>query len=142
MTNDIRRFETKTFGFFTTRQVVCLALGLLIAFPVGLLIPFSNWTNRLLCILIVALPFGACGWVKLDHCYLEFIVGRWLYNKVLTPPKRKKICDNPYKTMIKEYDNIVEKRKLSKMSLKEQKQYKEKKAKIVYSKKKEYKEYY
>lgn len=139
MTNDIRRFETKTFGMFTTRQVVCILIGLFIGFPIGFAIPFSETSNKILVSMMLAIPFWLCGFIKIDHSPLEFIALRWLYMKVLTPPKRKCIRESDWR---KEEIKIKEKRRLAKMTPKERKNYqKTKKVTVKYSKNPEFRGY-
>jgi hypothetical protein len=143
MSDDIRKYETKTFGPFTTRQIACIGIGAAFAIPVGMLLPIEDISNRILVIAVLLMPFILCGYVKMDGTNFEVIALRWLYLYVLTPAKRKLVQPNVYKEKVAADKAKDEQIKLSKLPDKERRAYlNAKKKKIVqYSQRKEFKIY-
>ena len=60
MSKNIKEFEPKTMGFFTTRQIICLAIGAVVGGTVGFLIPGSVMIKVIVGI-ICAIPALLCG---------------------------------------------------------------------------------
>ena len=145
MADDIRKYETKTFGSFTTRQLACMAIGIAYSVPIGLLLPIETINNKLFAIAILALPAILCGFVKMDGVYFEVIAIRMLYLYFLTPAKRKIVQVNPFHEAMNKQKTKEENVKLSKLPEAQRKEYysrKKNKAKFIrYSMKKEYKIY-
>lgn len=146
MTDDIRKYETKALGPFTARQIICIIIAAIVVLPLIFLdIP---WDNRMLIMLFVAVPIVSCGYVKMDGMYFEVLVFRFLYYFFLTPKKRKVVRKNTFREWAKEYEALEKKKKLSKLTKKQQEAYKKheidkkKKKNIKYSTKKEYKIYH
>lgn len=142
MSDDIRKYETKTLGMFTTRQLICAFVGLGYSLPIGLLIPTSA-SNKILIIGILMIPAILCGFVKMDGTHFEVFAMRFLYLYVLTPARRKMIRKNSYKESLDKQRAREEKIKLSKMPESKRKSYQRaKEHKMVkYTNKREYKVY-
>lgn len=143
MADDIRKFETKSVGPFTTRQLIWGLAGIGIALPIGLLLPFKL-EDKILVSLVLAVPAFIMGFIKMDGMKGEVLVIRYLYKKVLAPQRRKYISKNTFREDLERQEKIREKKKLSKMTASEKKKYekeKQSKEKIVYSSKKENKVY-
>ena len=62
---DIRRYEAKLFGPFTTRQLICFVIACVVAFlalkVLGTLMPQDY---AFFFIIIIDLPVLLCGWFK------------------------------------------------------------------------------
>ena len=142
MSDDIRKYETKTKGMFTTRQVVCIVIGLAVALPIGLLLPFKDFWNKILAIVFIALPFWFCGH-KVNGVNLEVLALRFIYLKYLTPAKRRVIQKNWFHESMNEYNRYLEKIKILKLNKSQRSEYEKmnKKGNIKYSIRKEYKVY-
>ena len=87
---DIRQYEPKLIGPFTTRQVLCLipALGLGVALFVILKNVFST-DIRLFIITFVAIPFFLLGWYKPYNMPFEKFVRTVFISTILSPLYRK-----------------------------------------------------
>ena len=146
MTDDIRKFEPKTIGPFTTRQVVCFLIAAIICVPIGLLTDLE-WDNKILLIVAMGVPIAACGYVKMDGAYFEVLAIRFLYAFFLTPKKRIYKRENQYRKLQKAIEKNEKQAKFSKLTDSQKKAYKKheaakkKKANIKYSNKKELKIY-
>ncbi|MBP3278877.1 MAG: PrgI family protein [Butyrivibrio sp.] len=143
MSDDIRKYENKSWGPFTTRQAVCIGLGVLVAGVIALLIPVDTG-NKITIGLILMIPFFLCGFVKLDGAYFETIAINMLYLYVLTPRKRKNIQKNTFAEEYKELLKREEQIKISKMDAATKKKYMAThgpKKKITYSSREEFKVY-
>lgn len=143
MSDDIRKYENKTIGPFTTRQGICLGLGLLVGGVTALLLPVDI-NNKITIGLILMLPFMLCGFVKLDGAYFETIAINMLYLYVLTPRKRKNIQQSEFMAEYRALEKQEEQIKLSKMDSAQKKKYMEThgpKRKITYSQREEFKVY-
>lgn len=73
---DIYRYEAKTFGNFTARQVVCFFLALAVMAPVLLLLYWATGVIDLaaLAAVLLGLPVLLCGFVKVDGQPLERVL--------------------------------------------------------------------
>lgn len=142
MTDDIRKYETKQFGPFTTRQMVCVMLGLAIGIPIGFAVPTSI-SNRVLIMAILATPIIAAGYVKMDGMKFEVIICRFIYAMLLTPKKRKYKSENTYRIKLDRINAARERKMLKGMSEAKRKRYIERKKKhiVKYSSKRAYKIY-
>lgn len=145
MSDDIRKYETKTIGSFTTRQVVCMVIGFTVGIPIGFLLPIESMENKLFVSALFAIPIILCGFVKMDGVYFEVIALRMIYLFFLTPAKRKAILSNSFHESMNKQKAKEERTRLSKLSESKRKEYyarKKNKAKFIkYSLKKEYKIY-
>jgi hypothetical protein len=128
MTDDIRKYQPKLVGPFTTRQCVCIMIGLLFALPAAFLIHTEDITNRIVIFCCIAAPFIACGYVKMDGAYLEVLLIRALYSFFLAPPKRKQVVNNTFKEYMDFLEKKKEQQKMSKMTKRELKKYTAQKA--------------
>lgn len=143
MNDDIRKYDIKTIGPFTTRQAVCTCIALLYAIPVGIWVPFSI-EYKILMIAIVAAPMVAAGYIKIDGAKFETFLMRLLYWKVLAPGRRRYKSYNTFRKALKDMRKSSEKRHLAKMSEKQRKDYIKRKSaqKVIhYSRKPQYKVY-
>ena len=146
MTDDIRKYETKTLGPFTTRQVICFIIAAVITIPIAALTDFE-WDNKMLLVLVLSVPIVACGYVKMDGAYFEILALRLIYFFFLTPKKRKYVRKNTYKKLQEAVEKSEKKAKLGKLTESQRKAYqkheeaKKKKVNIKYSNKKELKIY-
>lgn len=143
MSEDIKAYEVKTIGPFTTRQVVCLMIGGVVGIGVAYLVPVEILYKILIATLIIC-PSFMCGSTKISGTYLEVILLRIIYKKFLTPPKRKMKTVSSYKVGLQEYEQKVLDYQLSKLPEKKRKAYLKKKSQkkqIHYSKKRENKVY-
>nr|WP_297765582.1 PrgI family protein [uncultured Butyrivibrio sp.] len=143
MSDDIRKFENKTVGPFTSRQVKSMLIGLLYTVPIVMMIPISL-SNKFFVALFLFAPAFACGYVRLDGAYFEQIVLNLLYMYILTPRKRKQIQKSEFMSEYRAYKEKEEKIKLSKMDAAQKKKYLEthgKDRKVIYSNRKEFKVY-
>ena len=142
MADDIRKYETKTLGMFTTRQLVALCIGAVYSLPIALLIPVS-FENKLLIFGLLMAPAIICGFTKMDGTNFEVVAIRMIYTFFLTPAKRKRIQKNTFREAMEKRDQKEEKIMLSKMSDSKRKEYeKNKKKKVIkYSNRKEFKVY-
>ena len=145
MTDDIRKYETKTIGPFTTRQLVCIIIAAIITIPIAALTDFE-WDNKMLLIVILSVPIVACGYVKMDGAYFEVLALRFIYFFFLTPKKRKYVRKNVYKKYQEAIEKSEKEAKLQKLSESQRRAYRKheeekKKASVKYSNKKELKIY-
>ena len=122
MTDDIRKFETKTIGPFTTRQVICILIGVAYALPIGLAIP-TTMDNKIFIAILLAMPAVMCGFVKIDGMPFEALVARMLYTYVLTPPHRKYIVPCSFRKDMEARDKRILKRNLAKLTPEQRKEY-------------------
>lgn len=122
MTDDIRKYETKTVGPFTTRQLICIIIGAAYSIPIGLLLPVST-DNKVLIIILLMLPAFACGFVKMDGMHFETLAARMLYMYVLTPAHRKYVSPCSFRVEMENRDKRRLRRRLAKMSPGKRKRY-------------------
>lgn len=88
--DDIYGYETKTFGNFTIRQVVCFALAGIVIAPTMF---FLMWLTKsvdlsALVSIMAGMPVLMCGFVKKDGQYLEKIVVYKIRWRFRYPAKR------------------------------------------------------
>ena len=142
MTDDIRKKEIKSFGPFTTRQMVCVLIGCVIAIPVALIIP-ANITVKLIVGAILLIPPMLCGYIKFAGMNLENFIALMIYRTFLTPKKRKRDDKILIRKDIISYDKAVENRRTASLTPKQLREYQKRKEvrSVIYSQKKEYKIY-
>lgn len=100
---DIRRYEAKLFGPFTTRQLICFAIAVAIAF--GLYFVLGDILPRdatYLLIIIVCIPFLLCGWYKPYGMHFEQFVRVAFVTTFVSPAVRKYVIENKFSTKIKD----------------------------------------
>ena len=110
---DIKQYEPKLMGPFTTRQVFCLIPAM--AIGIGLFFGLQNFLTvdvRLFVITFVAVPFFFLGWYKPYNLPFEKFIKSIFISTVLSPPHRK------YKTSRLYLEPGAPKRKLAKSSKK------------------------
>ncbi len=91
MIDDIRRYETKFLGPFTKKQLVCTIISVVVCAPLFILtfITKMDLVFKLILPLLPAIPIELAGIVNINNTPFEAFSLRVLYNKVLTPGKRK-----------------------------------------------------
>ena len=123
MSDDIRQYENKTVGPFTSRQVATIALGSLIALPIAIAVPFADATNKIFLFAVILIPFLALGFAKSNGGPMEIVGIRMLYFYFMTPRRRKIIQKNEFYEEIKARKRQQIEVKLSKMPASERKKY-------------------
>ncbi len=140
MTEDIRKAQPKTMGPFTQREVVCILIGLIYSIPIAILVPF-DLTYKLVVFTLLLAPAYMCGSMKINDTNMEIVAIRWIYKHMLTPQRRMEKDENTFKKAMEKYEKDLEKKKISKLTPRQQKAYQKKKAaknSVRYSNKKEY----
>ncbi len=89
ITRDIRDYEPKLFNLITTRQLILLIIGLIIAVPVVILVPIENLTIRMIIGTLIMGPFIACGWVTIYGMKLEKYLWQIIKSSFFMPKNRK-----------------------------------------------------
>lgn len=130
MPQDIRKFEPKFFGQLTFRQTVCMAIGIVIAAPIALLVPFAP-IYKFVVAAVMLIPFLMAGWMKPEGMNFEVYLIRMIYYNVLTPKVRRVKAENAYRKSYEKVLRTKEKRKLKAMSERERKAYLKQKKKNV-----------
>ena len=74
--DDIYGYESKTFGNFTARQVVCFLLGLAVIAPMLFVMLRATGSVDLsaLVAILLGMPVLMCGFIKQDGQYLERVI--------------------------------------------------------------------
>lgn len=130
MSDDIRKYEIKTMGPFTTRQLVCIIIAVILGAPIF----FFDFTidTKIIVASILAIPPLLCGWIKIDGATFEVIAMRYIYLKFLTPAKRKFISKNSYREKLDVMKKQEEQQMLQTLPPAQQKRYlKNKEKKLV-----------
>ncbi len=137
MSDDIRKYETKTLGPFTTRQLVCVVIGIVLGAPIAALVPVDITYKIVLFCVFAAIPF-MCGFIKMDGAHAEVILIRLAYKYFICPAKRKYILKNSFREALKAMEKREEQAKYANLSVSQQKAYKKQKEnkQIRYSNKK------
>ena len=123
MTKDIKNYEPRLIGPFTTRQVILLAIGLAYAVPMAIWLPIEDITIRILVAVVALAPMIACGWLDMMGMRLEMFVYQAFIKRIFRPKERVYEVDesNPYMTMVKEEQPLEAKKK--KLKVKKSKKY-------------------
>lgn len=94
---DIRKYEAKLFGPFTTRQLICFIIACIVAFFVyqfvGALIPRDV---IIFLIIIVDLPVLLCGWFKPYGMAFEKFAKTAFTTSFVSPAVRKYVTENAF----------------------------------------------
>lgn len=94
---DIRKYEAKLFGPFTTRQLICFVIACVVAFfvyqIVGALIPRDV---IIFLIIIVDLPVLLCGWFKPYGMAFEKFAKTAFTTSFVSPSVRKYVTENSF----------------------------------------------
>jgi hypothetical protein len=106
---DIYSYENKVVGNFTSRQLICLGIALLIIIPVfaGIFIKTNSVDLAAAVSFIIALPVLLCSVFKKDGQHLENIIYYKFLSKFVYKQKRKFVMSNLYEkieTNQKEYE--------------------------------------
>ena len=100
---DIRKYETKLIGPFTTRQFICFIIAVGIA--AGFYYLLHSYLERdLLFFLIIVLDIPAvlCGWFKPYGMTFENFIRTALKTTVLSPAVRKYVIENKFSDKLRE----------------------------------------
>ena len=98
---DIRRYETKLIGPFTTRQLICFVAAVAIAFGVYTLL--NGLVPRdvaFILIIIICIPLILCGWFKPYGMHFEQFAKVAFTTTFVSPAVRKYVIENKYSTKI------------------------------------------
>ena len=94
---DIRRYEAKLFGPFTTRQLICFVIAAAIAFValkfLGALMPQDF---AFFFIIILDLPILLCGWWKPYGMQFEKFAKVAFTTTFISPTARKYVIENAF----------------------------------------------
>lgn len=143
MTDDITKYDNKEYGPFTARQVKSFGIGLAYSVPIAIIVPVPILFKFVIFTFLFA-PAIISSFVKMYDSYFEFIAVRMIYFFFLTPRKRKVVNKIELYEDIKAMEKDEERKKLSKMSSAQKKEYLKKHGKnkeMKYSNKKELKVY-
>ena len=84
---DIRRYEAKFFGPFTTRQMICFVIAAIIS--IALFITLKDVMAQdvaIFLIIVIDLPFLLCGWVKPYGMPFEKFAQTAVTTTLISPP--------------------------------------------------------
>ena len=100
---DIYSYENKVVGNFTSRQLICLGIALLIIIPVfaGIFIKTNSIDLAAIVSVIIALPVLLCGVFKKDGQHLEKIIYYKFLSKFVYKQKREFVMSNLYEEIEK-----------------------------------------
>lgn len=105
---DIRRYEAKLFGPFTTRQLICFVIACAVAFValkfLGELMPQDY---AFFFIIIIDLPVLLCGWFKPYGMPFEKFAKVAFTTTFISPPARKYVIENAFSDKEKQ-DKLAE----------------------------------
>lgn len=93
---DMSKYEAKLIGPFTTRHVVCLVPGAIVAVLAFFALKGVLGDAALLVSTVLALPFGLCGMYKPYGIPFERYAKTVFYSVVLSPTKKKYKSENTY----------------------------------------------
>ena len=79
MSGDITKMESKILFGYTPRQVVCSIVAFVVALLINKIFGFIEFETRCFIITLVAAPFLACGWIKIQG--LPFEKHMWILFK-------------------------------------------------------------
>ncbi len=71
MSGDITKIESKMLFGFTPRQIVCSVVAFVVALLINKIFGFIEFETRGFIIMIVAAPFLASGWIKVQGLPFE-----------------------------------------------------------------------
>lgn len=109
---DIRKFETKLFGPFTTRQAICFIIAAVVSFAMyGILGKLMPQDVCFFVILVIDLPVLLCGWVKPYGMPFEKFAQTAVTTTLISPPVRKYVTENKFSDKIEEDKKEKETRK-------------------------------
>jgi hypothetical protein len=94
---DIRKYEAKLFGPFTTRQLVCFVIAAVIALAAYFVL--ADMMPQDICffvIIIIDLPLLLCGWVKPYGMPFEKFAKTAFTTTFVSPAARKYVTENAF----------------------------------------------
>ena len=91
MSGDITKMESKVFFGFTPRQMVYSVIAFVLAMLVNKFFGFIKFETRGFIIMLVAAPFLACGWIKIQG--LPFEKHMWILFKY-SFSQRERVYEN------------------------------------------------
>lgn len=141
MSDDIRKYEPKLVGPFSTRQLVAVVVASVFFLIAFVLLPKMDVTIRCLLALLIASPAACCGFVKMQGKPFEVIVIKIIYLFFLTPAKRKNRTEHEYRKEFYKIKHEDELRKVAALTPSQRKTYEKKKKEITYGKTKENRKY-
>jgi hypothetical protein len=94
---DIRKYEAKLFGPFTTRQLICFVIACAVAFGVyTFLKDFIVQDILIMLILVIDLPVLLCGWFKPYGMAFEQFAKVAFTTTFVSPSVRKYVTENAF----------------------------------------------
>lgn len=94
---DIRRYEAKLFGPFTTRQLICFVIACAVAFGVySFLKSYIVQDILMVLILVIDLPVLLCGWFKPYGMHFEKFAKVAFTTTFVSPATRKYVTENAF----------------------------------------------
>jgi len=86
---DIKGYETKIFGLFTKRQLVCLLIALVIITPAIFLLPIEKIEIRIFVAILIGMPAIICGFWNMYGMPVEQYVSIIIRTKFISPAVRR-----------------------------------------------------
>lgn len=128
---DVFSYESKVFGNFTKRQIVCILISLVIIIPAFVILFWTTGSIDLAAIVSTVLcsPVLMCAVYKRDGQHLEQVMKHKYRAKFVYPQKRKYVMTNLYKDIEmnqKEYENFNE-------TISESEQHKDERSKKIFN---------
>jgi hypothetical protein len=100
---DIRKYEAKLVGPFTTRQTICFIIACALAFFIfKVLNPILGSTATFYASMLLLSPVILIGWVKIQGIPFERFVQAAFISTVLSPKHRRYKIKNPYRMVVNE----------------------------------------
>lgn len=98
MSKDIRDFEPKVIGPFSMRQIICIAIGTVIAIPVAIILPLPL-EIRLIIAVFCAGPAIICAFMKMYGMNPEIFFINVFLPYYINPKSRKYITTHSTNTI-------------------------------------------
>lgn len=86
---DIKGYETKIFGLFTKRQLVCLLIALAIITPAVFLLPIEKIEIRVFVAILIGMPAIICGFWSMYGMPVEKYISIVIRTKFISPAVRR-----------------------------------------------------
>ena len=99
---DVRQYESKLIGPFTTRQAICFGIGALLAYGFYKLAPGLPSDIRLFASGFIATPALLFGWLKIYGMKLEDFLRITVISNIISPKHRLYKTQNIYTDNAKE----------------------------------------
>lgn len=98
---DIRKYESKLIGPFSTRQTVCVVAAGVFALILGKGFTFLPTDMKYMLIGVLCVPILAFGWIKPYGMKLEQFLSTAITTTLLSPKKRLYMTNNIYMSRAK-----------------------------------------